>query len=73
MEAGHIINYINNNIIEFGSYASVLGLLVTFFGFVVTIRNVRKSKQASEEAANKAKEIGRTVFLVDKISEVERA
>ena len=41
---------------HYGDLASVVGLLVTFVGFFVTIWNVRKTKQAAEEARQAARE-----------------
>lgn len=41
---------------HYGDVASVVGLLVTFVGFVATIWNVRKAKQAAEEARQAARE-----------------
>ena len=41
---------------HYGDIASVVGLLVTFVGFVVTIWNVRKAKKAAEEARQAARE-----------------
>lgn len=41
---------------HYGDIASVVGLVVTFFGFVATIGNVRKAKRAAEEARKAARE-----------------
>ena len=41
---------------HYGDIASVVGLLVTFIGFIATKGNVRKAKKAAEEAKGAARE-----------------
>jgi len=41
---------------HYGDIASVVGLLVTFVGFLVTIRNVRKAREAAEDARSASRQ-----------------
>ena len=41
---------------HYGDIASLVGLLVTFVGFLATIQNVKKAKLAAEEARQAARE-----------------
>jgi hypothetical protein len=47
------LSYLNEH---YGDVASVVGLILTLVGFVVTIWNVRKAKQAAEGARQAARE-----------------
>ena len=40
-----------------GDFASIIGLLVTFIGFAVTLWNVVRSKRASEKAEEAVKRV----------------
>ncbi len=64
------ISFIQDN--KVGDIASIIGLLVAVIGFLITIYNVRKSRSAAQEASDRARGIGKTVFVIDKLSEIER-
>ncbi len=52
--------------------SSVLGLALTIIGFCITIYNVKKSRKAAQDAADKTQKISDTIFRVDKLLEIEK-
>ena len=58
---------------EIGSAASVLGLIVSLFGFGFTIWGVWRSKSAAEEAGEAAKKVQRDLLRFDAIEDVASA
>lgn len=56
-----------------GSAASVLGVLLTAIGFLITIRNVYRSKGAAERAERASIEARAAIRLFDMVEEVATA
>ena len=56
-----------------GDWLSVLGLVVTLFGFVVTIYNVTRSRTAAEEANQAVAKVRQDILRIDMVAEFSAA